>query len=229
LECADHRTISLISHASKILLKILTKRLEAKAEMFIGKTQFGFRRGCGTREAIGVMRTLCERSLEHDNDVYICLVDFEKAFDRVDWVKVLPILKSIGTDWKDTRAIVNLYMHQKSVVKVMQEYSEESDIGRGVRQGCCMSPILFNIYAEAMMIEAMEGIEEGIRVGGKLIYDARFVDDQGMVANTETRLQKIIDNLHRTAEQYGMRINIEKTKVMMVSGKVGQKVNISIN
>ena len=229
MECADHRTISLISHASKILLEILTKRLETKAEMFFGKTQFGFRRGCGTREAIGVMRTLCERSLEHDNDVYICLVDFEKAFDRVDWVKVLPILKSIGTDWKDTRAIVNLYMHQKSVVKVMQEYSEESDIGRGVRQGCCMSPILFNIYAEAMMIEAMEGIEEGIRVGGKLIYDARFVDDQGMVANTETRLQKIIDNLHRTAEQYGMRINIEKTKVMMVSRRVGQKVNIRIN
>ena len=83
-ECADHRTISLTSHASKILLKILTKRLEAKAEMFIGKTQFGFKRGCGTREAIAVMRALCECSLEHDNDVYICFVDFEKAFDRVD-------------------------------------------------------------------------------------------------------------------------------------------------
>ena len=54
-ECADHRTISLISHASKILLKIITKRLENKAEMIMGKTQFGFRRGCGTREAIGVM------------------------------------------------------------------------------------------------------------------------------------------------------------------------------
>ena len=175
------------------------------------------------------MRTLCERSLEHDNDMYICFVDFEKAFDRVDWVKMLQILKSIGTDWKDRRAIVNLYMHQKSVVKVMQEYSEESDIGRGVRQGCCMSPILFNIYAEAMMIEAMEGIEEGIRVGGKLINDVRFADDQGMVANTETGLQKIMDNLHRTAEQYGMRINIKKTKVMMVSRRVGQKVNIRIN
>ena len=119
-------------------------------------------------------------------------------------------------------------MHQKSVVKVMQEYSEESDIGREVKQGCCMSPILFNIYAKAMIIEAMEGIEEGIRVGGKLINDVRFADDQGMVANTETGLQKIMDNLHRTAEQYGMRINIKKTKVIMVSRRVGQKVNIKI-
>ena len=92
-----------------------------------------------------------------------------------------------------------------------------------------MSPILFNICAEAMMMEAMEGIEEGIRVGGKLISDVRFADDQGMVANTETGLQKIMDNLHRTAEQYGMRINIKKTKVMMVSRRVGQKVNIRIN
>ena len=80
IECGDHRTISLISHASKIVLKILNKRIEARAKSFIGKNQFGFRTGYGTRDAIGVMRTLCERSLEHDNDVYICFVDFEKAF-----------------------------------------------------------------------------------------------------------------------------------------------------
>src|SRR5207248_220133 len=173
-ECADHRTISLISHASKILLKIITKRLENKAEMIMGKTQFGFRRGCGTREAIGVMRTVCERSLEHGNDIFICFVDFEKAFDRVDWVKMLDILRSIGIDWRDRRLILNLYMKQKVVVKVMQEYSEESDIGRGVRQGCCMSPLLFNIYAETMMTEAMEGIEEGVKIGGQLLKDIRF-------------------------------------------------------
>ena len=62
------------------MLKILTKRIEAKAKDYIGRNQFGFRTGCGTRDAIGVMRMLCERSLEHGNDVYICFVDFEKAF-----------------------------------------------------------------------------------------------------------------------------------------------------
>ena len=59
-ECADHRTINLIAHASKIMLKLLGKRLENKAKYFIGKTQFGFRKGCGTREAISVMRLLCD-------------------------------------------------------------------------------------------------------------------------------------------------------------------------
>ena len=229
VECADHRTISLISHASKIVLKILTRRLESKTQEFISKTQFGFRRGCGTREAIGMMRTLCEYSLEHGNDIFICFVDFEKAFDRIDWVRMMQTLRNLGVDWRDRRLIMNLYMHQKAVVKVMQEYSEESDMGRGVRQGCCLSPLLFTIYAESMMIEAMEGIEEGIKVGGKIVNDVRFADDQGMVAGTEGGLQRIMDSLNATAEKYEMKINIKKTKVMKVSRRTGGSVNIHIN
>jgi hypothetical protein len=78
VDCSDYRTISLISHASKILLKIINSRIQSKADMVLSKTQFGFRKGCGTREAIGVMRVICERSLEHGKDVFICFVDFER-------------------------------------------------------------------------------------------------------------------------------------------------------
>ena len=95
VDCGDHRTISLIAHASKIMLKVLTKRVEAKTGEFIGRNKFGFKKGYGTRDAIGVLRTLCERSLEHGKDVYICFVDFEKAFDRVNWVKLMQILKNL--------------------------------------------------------------------------------------------------------------------------------------
>ena len=56
-----------------------------------------------------MMRTLCERSLEHGNEVYICFVDFEKAFDRVDWVKMCRILKDLHVDWKDRRLLKDLY------------------------------------------------------------------------------------------------------------------------
>src|SRR5579864_4183957 len=63
-ECENHRTISLIPHPSKIMLKIFTKRIESKAVGFIGKNQIGFKKGCGTRDAIGIMRELCERRLE---------------------------------------------------------------------------------------------------------------------------------------------------------------------
>src|SRR5688572_2276708 len=160
VECSDYRTISLILHASKILLKIINNRIQSKADMVLSKTQFGFRKDCGTRDAIGVMRVICERSLEHGKDVFICFVEFEKAFDRIDWVMMLKILRKIGVDWSDRRLLLNLYMNQKAVVKIQQEFSEEGEIGRRVRQGCCMSPLLFNIYAEAMMVDAMEGIKK---------------------------------------------------------------------
>ena len=75
------------------MLKVLTKRIEAKAKHILGRNQFGFRKGCGTRDTVGIMRTLRERSLECGNEVFICFVDFEKAFDRVNWVKMFEILK----------------------------------------------------------------------------------------------------------------------------------------
>ena len=91
MECKEHLTLSLITHASKIMLKVLTRRVESKANHFIGKTQFGFRRGCGTRDAIVTLRMLYERCLEHDQTVFVCFVDYEKAFDRVNWTKLMEI------------------------------------------------------------------------------------------------------------------------------------------
>ena len=82
---------------------------------------------------------LCERSLEHGNDVYICFVDFEKAFDRVNWLKMMELLKQLQVDLKDRRLIGDLYMRQYTVVKVADGESEPAVIGRGVRQAarCC--------------------------------------------------------------------------------------------
>ena len=70
VNCSDYRKISLICHASKFMLKVLTKRIEAKAKHLLRRNQFGFRKGCGTRDAVGVMRTLYERSLEYGNEVF---------------------------------------------------------------------------------------------------------------------------------------------------------------
>jgi len=133
------------------LLKILTQSLENKAESYINDSQFGFRKEVGTRDAIGVTRMLCERSLDVGQDVYVCFVDFEKAFDRVDWVKMMEILRIIGVDWRDRRLIMELYMSHEIMVRLNGEHTEETLIGRGVRQGCLMSPILFCLYAETMM------------------------------------------------------------------------------
>ena len=216
-ECGDYRTISLICHASKIMLKILTKRIEHKVQNFISKNQFGFKRGCGTRDAIGVLRMLCERNIEYGKDVYVCFVDFEKAFDRVNWTKMMRILEGLRIDWKDRKMIKELYMRQEAVVRIGGEESESGTIGRGVRQGCPLSPLLFSIYVESMMVEAMEDVEEGIKIGGQWVKDVRFADDQAMVSNTEEGLQLIMNKLNDTAKKYDMKINVKKTKTMIIT------------
>jgi hypothetical protein len=77
-------------------------------------------------------------------------------------------------------------------------------------------------------LEAMEGIEEGVRVGGKLVKDVRFADDQGMVAGTEQGLQKVIEGLTETTKKYDMKINVKKTKSVVVSRDEGRAVNLVI-
>src|SRR6476619_3363853 len=127
------------------------------------------------------MRMICERSLEFVNNVYICFVDFEKAFDRVNWEKMMKVLQSIGIDLRDRRMISELYTNQEAVVRIAGGKSDSGIIGRGARQGCPLSPLLFSIYAKMMMKEALENVEEGISVGGELIKDVKYADDQGML------------------------------------------------
>src|SRR6476661_1948384 len=103
------------------------------------------------------MRMKCERSLEFGNNVYICFVDFKKAFDRVNWEKMMKVLQSIDVDWRDRRMISELYMNQESIVRIAGGESD-SGIIRGVRKGCLQSPLLFSIYAEMMMKEALENV-----------------------------------------------------------------------
>ena len=84
-------------------------------------------------------------------------------------------------------------MIQQAVVRVADGESEPGVIGRGVRQGCPLSPLLFSIYAEAIMLETKAEIEEGVLVGREFIKDVRFADDQGMLASRERGLQKLVD------------------------------------
>jgi len=79
-KCNDHRTISLIAHTAKIVTKILRIRIEKKIEEVVGEDQFGFRRGKGTRDAIGMLR-ISERTLEIDEDLCVCFIDWKQAFD----------------------------------------------------------------------------------------------------------------------------------------------------
>ena len=107
-KCSDHRTISVIAHTAKIVAKILRRRIKQKIEDVLAEDQFRFRRGKGTRDAFGMLRIISERTLEICEELCVCIIDWQKAFDRVNWTKLMQILKEIGIDWRERILMSNL-------------------------------------------------------------------------------------------------------------------------
>ena len=89
-------------------------------------------------------------------------------------------------------------------------------IGRGVRQGCCLLPILFNLYSECLTKEALDGFGD-FNIGGQIIQTVKYADELVLMAKEKTVLQGMIDKLIETGRYYGMEMNVEKTKVMRIS------------
>jgi sorting nexin-29 len=97
-KCSDHRKISLITHYTKDSSKTLRRRIEKKIEDVLGEDQFGFRRGKGTSDATGMLRIISKRTLEIDEELSVCFIDWQKASDGVNWIKLTQILKETGID-----------------------------------------------------------------------------------------------------------------------------------
>jgi len=94
-KCSDHRTINLIAHTAKIVAEILRRRIEKKIEDVLGEDQLGFRRGKGTRDATGMLRIMSKRTLEIGEELRVCFIDWQKVFDRVNWTKLMQILREL--------------------------------------------------------------------------------------------------------------------------------------
>ena len=136
IDCELHRTISLMSHVTKILLRIIMMRSRNKIRPEIAAEQCGFVEGKGTANAIFMLRTIIERALEMQTDLYLCFIDNTKAFDCVKHQEIVNLLKGINVDGKDLRIIRNMYWQQTAAVRIEDEISDFRKIKKGVRQGC---------------------------------------------------------------------------------------------
>ena len=146
----------------------------------------------------------------------MCFVDFEKTFDRIYPKKLVDILSKVGMDEADIRLIENLCWKQSAVVKIKGEYTRNIEVRRGVRQGCVLSPILYNIYSEFMMREVLSD-KIGINVNGQVISSIRYADDTALLAECEHDLQEVVTKLDVIGMKYGLKVNEMKTKVMVIS------------
>jgi hypothetical protein len=180
-KCADHHTISLTAHAAKVVQSVIRRRSEKKMEDVLGEDQSGFRKGKGTRDAIGMLRIISERTLDISEEICVCFIDWQKAFDRVRWAKLMEILKKTGIDWRERRLISKLYRDQSVRLRLDEGVTKSGKIGREVRQGCCLSPLLFNLYSEYFTPEALEGLGD-FKIG-QIISTVRYADDLVLLVN----------------------------------------------
>jgi hypothetical protein len=218
-QCSDYRLISLMSHTLKIFMKILHCRIYKLCEGITGDEQFGFRNGMGTREALFCMPILLQKSIEFRKNIYVCFIDLEKACDRVPHTLLFQCLDSVGLDTYDIRLLKNLYYNQTACVKVDQEVSAKVSIKRGVRQGCVMSPMLFNAYTEPVFEIALNNRREGVKIGGEIINNIRYADDTAIMAESLEDLQTLLNAVNNECTEKGLTINAKKTKWMVV-GKI---------
>ena len=147
-ERSNHCTIALISHASKVMIKILQARLQQYVNHEIPDVQAGF---TGIRDQIADIRWIIEKAREIQKIIYFSFTDYTKAFDCVDHNKLWKILREMGIPDNFTYLLRNLYAGQEAVVRNGHGTTDWFQIGKGVRQGCILSPCLFNLYAEYIM------------------------------------------------------------------------------
>ena len=136
--------MALISCASKVMLKILQARLQQYVNCEFPDVQAGFRKGRGTRDQIANVRWIIKKAREFQKNIYFCFIDYAKAFDCVNHNKLWKILKDMGILDHPTCLLRNQYAGQEATVRTGHGTTDLFQIGKGVRQGCILSPCLVN-------------------------------------------------------------------------------------
>ena len=170
--------IALISHTSKVMLQILQVRLQQYVKYELPDVQAGFRKGRGTRDQIANIHWIIEKARECQKSIYFCFTDYAKAFDSVDHNKLWKIFKRMGIPDRLTCLLRNLYAGQEATVRTRHGTTEWFQIGKGVRQGCILSPCLFNLYAEYIMRNA--GLDEAQLIP-RLLGEISTTSDMQMI------------------------------------------------
>ena len=145
--------------------------------------QAGFRKDRQTRDQIASIRWIIEKAKEFQKNIYFCFIDYAKAFDCVDHHKLWKILKEMGVPDHLTCFLRNLYAGQEETVRNEHGTIDWFQIGKGVHQGCILSPYLFNLYAEYIMRNSgLDEAQAGIKIAGRNINNLRYTHDTTLMA-----------------------------------------------
>ena len=211
----NYCTIALISHTSKVMLKILQARLQQYMNRELPDVEAHFTKGRGTRDQIANICWIIEKAREFQKNIYLCFIDYAKAFNCVDHNKLWKILKEMGIPDHLTCLLRNLYAGQEATVRTGHGTTDWFHIGKGVSQGCILSPCLFNLYPEYIMRNT--GLEEAqarIKIARRNISNLRYADDTTLMAVSEEELKSPLMKVKEESKKVGLKLNIQKTKIM---------------
>ena len=196
-----------------MIFSMTLHRLKPQAENIIAEERAGFRAGRSTTEQIFNLRILCEKYFQHQQNLYHVFIDFKKAFDRILHAALWATMKKYNISTNFIRVIKNLYDKATSAVLFNSSIEDWFRKTVGVRQGCLLVPIFFNVFLERIMTDSFEDHEGTVSIGGRAITNLRFADDVNSLAGEE-ELEKLVERLNKVSTAYSMEISAEKTKLM---------------
>ena len=148
-------------------------------------------------------------------NIHFCFIDYSKAFDCVDHNKLWKILKKMGILDPLTCLLRNLYAGQEATVRTGHRRTDWFQKGKRVRQGCILSPCLFNLYAEYIRRNAgLDKAQAGIKIAGRNINNFRYADDTNLMTGSEKELKSLLIKVKEESEKVGLKLNIQKMKIM---------------
>ena len=251
--CDNHRGISLLSIAGKILAKILLNRLNAHLDQagLIPESQCGFRKNRGTIDMIFTARQLQEKCQEQNVDLFMTFVDLTKAFDTVSRDGLWKIMAKFGCPPRYIAMVRQLHDGVQARVQNDGEYSEPFPVTKEVKQGCVMAPKLFSMMFSAMLTDAFQDVDAGFpiryRFDGKLLNLRRlqikskvktdvvdkllYADDLAENAKSEEKMQGAVDRMSKACDNFQLTISTKKNEVVHqpAPGKLYSEPTITVN
>ena len=196
------------------MLKILQARLQQYVNREIPDAQTGFRKGRGTRDQLANICWIMEKAREFQKNIYFCFIDYAKAFDCVDHNELWKVLKEKGIPDFMTCLLRNLYAVQKATVRTGHGTTDWFHMGKGVYQGCILSPCLFNLYAGYIVRNTgLDEAQAGIKIARRNINNLRYADDTTLMAQSKEELKGPLMNVEKESEKAGLTFNIQRTKI----------------
>ena len=203
----------LILHASKGMVKILQAWLQHYVNRELLDVKTGVGKGGGTRDKIAKICWIMGKQGNSRKSIYFCFTDYAEPFVWVttNW----KILKEMGTPDHLTYLLRYLFAGQEATVRTRHGTMDWFQTGKGVHQGCVLSPCLFNLYAEYIMRNAgLDEAQAGIKIARRNINNLRYADDTTLMAESEEELKSLLTKVKEESEKSGLKLNIQKTKIM---------------